>query len=302
MYNIVIYKDVDCIEKLSIKVPKIDFGSCYLKVQENLSPPTKNKIVVSLIEKLSSGKKATTSYFFYHPDTGEKIDADTICKDEEIVVKESVISQLNHSKVDLESALFLSDQDVDIFDLNSRFYTDICYEFKSPNGKDIPVKERIHIFFPNISLCDAGCTNKGVNLTTMESICECKFNIISNDIVEGNALLQSSLGQITSILSNSNLDVLKCFKNVFKITNLYKCAGGLIIFGILILEIIFATIFLVKEINVIMRYLFDLTNSYIDHISKEDKSINIQITKKIMQKNSIILTIMYLFIIMICII
>ena len=285
MYYIVIYKDVNCISKLSIDVPKIDFGSCYEKVQNNLTPPTTNKIVVSLIEKLNSNKKSTTSYFFYHPDTGEKIDADTICKDEEIVIKDSVLSQLNDSKVDLGSALFLSEQDVDIFDLNGRFYTDICYEFKSPNGKDIPVKERIHIYYPNITLCEPGCTNKGVNLTSLESICECKYNLLNNDLVEGNQLLESSIGEITNILSNSNLDVLKCFKNIFKLKNIYKGVGGLIMIGILVFDTIFGIKFLLYDINAIMRYLYDLTNSYIDFLSKEgnNKKIN---DSKIVSDNS----------------
>ena len=154
LYSIILYKDENCIESLSINTQKIDFGNCYSKVKNNLNPPSNNKIIVALIEKFNNDKKSTTSYSLYHPDTGEKIDADSICKDEDIVIKESVISQLNDSNVDLNSALFLSEQNVDIFNINSPLYTDICFHFKSPNGKDIPVKERIHIFVPNITLCD----------------------------------------------------------------------------------------------------------------------------------------------------
>ena len=107
----------------------------------------------------------------------------------------------------------------------------------------------------------------------MESICECSFNLLDNNIVEGNALLENSLGEIAEIISNSNLDVLKCFQNVFKIKNLYKNVGGLIIIGILLFQIIFSVKFLLSEVNVIMRYLYDLTNSYIEFIKKEDKNI-----------------------------
>ena len=48
--------------------------------------------------------------------------------------------------------IFLDVQEINIFDLSSPFYLDIFYHFKSPNRKDIPFKERISIFYPNISL------------------------------------------------------------------------------------------------------------------------------------------------------
>ena len=104
IYSIIIYKNINCIEKLSINVVKIDFGNCYTKVQQNLNPPSNNEIIIVLIEKLNKNKKLTTSYLFYHPDTGEKINNEIICKDVDIIMKESVISQLNSSNVDLDSA------------------------------------------------------------------------------------------------------------------------------------------------------------------------------------------------------
>ena len=252
--SIILYKDINCIEKLSINAPKIDFGNCYSKIENKLNPPTNNKIIVALIEKFNNNQKSTITYSFYHPDTGLKLDVDTICNDEEIIIKESVLSHLNDSEINLDSLLFLTEQDINIFDLSSPFYSDICYHFKSPNGKDIPVKERIRLFYPNITLCDVGCTYKGVNLTSMESICECKFNILNNDLMEGNALLDNTLGEITNLIGNSNLDVLKCFKNVFKLENINKSVGGFIFIGIICFEIIVSFKFLLYDFNNIMRY------------------------------------------------
>ena len=271
LYSIIIYKDVNCIDKLSIDTPKVDFGDCFTKIQNNLSPPSNNKIIVALVAKKNINKKSITSYSFYHPDTGEKIDSDSICKDEEVIVKESVLSQLNDSSVNYESALFLVRQNVDIFDLSSAFYNDICYHFESLNGRDIPLKERVHIYYPNITLCEDGCNSKGVNLTSMETICECKFNILNNDIVEGNALLENTLGEITDLLSNSNLDVLKCFKDVFNIKYISKGIGGFIILGILFFQIIFSIKLLIYDINMIIRYLYNLTEIYISFTEKKKK-------------------------------
>ena len=210
IYSIIIYKDDNCINELNINMAKVDFGSCYTKVQKNISETTNDKIVIVLIERIKSQKNSSISYAFYHPTTGEKIDAETICKEEVVIIKENVISQLNSTGIDLPSILSLTDQNINVFNISDEFFTDICYCFKSPNGKDIPLKDRIKNFYPNITLCEEGCFSKGVNLKTLESICECKFNVlINNDIIDNNALLSNTIGEVIDILASSNLNVLK---------------------------------------------------------------------------------------------
>ena len=264
LYSIIIYKDDNCINDLSINMTKVDFGSCYTKVQNNISDTTNDKIIIVLIERLNSQKKSTISYAFYHPTTGEKIDAETICKEEVVIVKENVISQLNNAGLNLSSILSLTDQNINIFNLSDEFYTDICYCFESPNGKDIPLKDRIKNFYPNITLCEDGCYSKGVNLDTMESICECKFNdLIKNDIIENNALLSNSIGEIVDILGSSNLNVLKCYKNVFDKNLIKKGIGAFIILGITFVELILSLLFIFNDMNIIRRYLFNLAHYYI---------------------------------------
>ena len=143
LYSILIYKDDNCIKELSINMPKIDFGSCYTKVQKNISDSTNDKTIIVLIERLNAQKKSSISYAFYHPTTGEKINAETICNEEVVVIKESVISQLNNTGKNMTSILILTDQNINVFNLSDEFFTDICYCFESPNGKDIPLKDRI---------------------------------------------------------------------------------------------------------------------------------------------------------------
>ena len=287
IYSILFYKEINCIEELSIKMPKIDFGNCYLKVQNSIN--TTDKIIIVLIEEIKENQNNKISYYFYHPITGEKINDKEICKDETIVIKESVLSQLNESNVDLNSALFLSNQNIDIFNLSDKFYTDICFHFDSPNGKDIPLKERIHIYYPNITLCDEGCTVKGVNLTSMESICECNINnLINNDLIEGNVFLEKTLGEITEILSNSNLDVLQCFNDVFNKKYFKKATGGFIILTIFIMQIFLSFLFLYYEMGNIMSYIYNQTENYINFLEsnniknppKKNKKSNLYINIK----------------------
>ena len=82
---------------------------------------------------------------------------------------------LEESGIDYSSIVQLADQNINVFDKSGAFYTDLCFEFDSPSGRDITLEDRIKEFYPNVSLCDDGCTSKGVNLTTMNAICSCDF-------------------------------------------------------------------------------------------------------------------------------
>ncbi len=275
-YSIILYKQLNCIEELSINMPKIDFGECYTKIQKSISP-INQKVIIGIIEKLKRPKQSTINCFFYHPITGEKLKVDTICKNETVIIKESIISQLNTSNNYLNSVLFLTKQDINIFNLSDDFYTDICYQYESPNGKDVPVKERIHIYYPNITLCESGCSTKGINLTSMESICLCYFSsILNNEYIEENVLIENSIREVTDIFSNSNLDVLKCYKDVFKIEFIKKGIGGFIIISIFVFEIIFSMIFLFYNMDQIKKYIYDISEQFIKLIGTQNTNMKLR--------------------------
>ena len=273
--NIVLfYKDSNCIEELSMDMPKIDFGNCYSKIKNNLNPPSNDSIIIVLINKSNEQQKHIISYSFYHPETGEKIDADEICKDEEIIVKSSVLSELSNNNVEINSILFLTQQDINIFNLSDEFYTDICYHFESPNGKDIPLPDRIKAFYPNITLCDSGCQYKGIDLNSLETICECKFNdIMNNELIGDNYLLSNSIGQIASLLTTSNLMVLKCYKNAFRKENIIKGTGGFIIIGDIFLILIFSMVFIFYDMPMIRKFLCSLSEYFILLVNKKGNNL-----------------------------
>ena len=284
LYSILFYKDYNCIEELSINISKIDFGNCSNKILKSLTPPTTSPITIAIVERKNEGKKSESTAYFYHPETGNKIDVKTLCENSKVTIKKNILSQLNISIIDRESIFFLIGQEINIFNLNDAFYTDICFHYISPNGKDIPLKDRILSIYPNIILCDEGCLNKGVNLTTMESICECKLNyILSNDLMGGKAFLENKFGELTDFITNSNIDILKCYKDIFKIEYIKKNFGFIMMILIIFIEIILTLIFWIKEIKYIIKYLNYLTKYYANLIS--DKNENKENNGKIKSKN-----------------
>ena len=102
----------------------------------------------------------TSVYSFYDPNSLEKLDS-TPCQNKTITVQEDFSKKISNELDDSQEELILNliKQGINIFNASDDFYTDLCYHFESPNGKDVPIKVRLKAFFPNITLCEEGCKN-----------------------------------------------------------------------------------------------------------------------------------------------
>ena len=265
-YTIIIYKNSSCIKELSLVMPNVDFKSCYKKVQDayNIS----EDLIISVVDKKEL-VNPQTFFSFFHPISGEKLDADQICKDESIVIEENLNELLNENNSFYQVQTFLTDQGINIFDRNDPFFTDICYDFDNPLKKDIPLNSRVQDLFPNATLCDDGCQYTGINLADMTATCDCKFNDITNNaILKDNALLNGMMGEIFDLINSSNILVLKCFKYIFK--HFSRSIGGWISLVLILAHITMVFLYFLLEISKMKIYLFSLTNRYITYISKQN--------------------------------
>ena len=224
-YTIYIYKESNCIKELNLLMPNVDFQKCYTKVQNEYG--INEKLIIVIVNKNINNllRNPITFYSFYHPKSGEKLDAERICKDDTIIVVESLNSFLNKNSTYYEAQTSLTSQGINIFDLNDPFYNDICFDFDNPLKKDIPLNDRIKYFYPDADLCDEGCSYKGINLDDMTTTCDCKFNDIANSkLVKDNEIIDSAFGEIFDMINSSNILVFKCFKNIF--THFSRSIGG----------------------------------------------------------------------------
>ena len=122
-------------------------------------------------------------------------------------------------------------------------FLQICYPY-SIDGKDIPLSDRIRLYYQNVSICGEGCTSVGIDLENMnvECSCEIKTDDHDNKIDDiANMLMDSPLSSDTfAFITDSNLGILKCIKDAFNTTAILYKYGVVIIAGIYIVEIILA--------------------------------------------------------------
>ena len=158
-YNIILFKnDNKCTEsEIPKKQPIIEFGECYdeIKKENNIE---NEELIVSKIEiKENLNSEKISLYSFYDPSTGERLNSSS-CENHTIIIKEDFSEKLHLIKDKNEEFLLnLIDQEINIFNRSNDFYKDLCYHYKSPNNKDIPLKVRISEFYPNFTLYESGC-------------------------------------------------------------------------------------------------------------------------------------------------
>ena len=175
--------------------------------------------------------------------------------------------------INYELLLSLTNQDINVFNLSNEFYSDICYHFDSPTNKDITLKDRLLEFYPNVTLCDSSCHNIGVNLTTMTAICQCQFiDIMNSEFIKDNFLIKNTFKELLETISQSNIEVLKCYKYIFKyFKNSY---GGFIVIFFILIQIILTIIFLNGDLFKTKKYIYNFTQSYIYYLLETKNNTN----------------------------
>ena len=220
-YSITIYKTMECLKELEMDSSIIDFNDCYKKIQEKYNLENRNLIIL-IADFFNEKKLVDTKFYFFNPDSGVILSIEETCANISFTIEKS----LNYyQEVNIEEAKFFDDQNINIFNSSDVFYNDLCYFFKSPNGKDVPLKVRLQLFYPNISFCEEGCNNIGVNLTSMKAICECKLK----DLLSKTEDVSKFMGlDFEEFFESISLDVIRCYKTLFQFKYFIRCYGGLI--------------------------------------------------------------------------
>ena len=277
-FYLIIYKDSECITEKNVDVPLIDFGDCYNEVKNELK--INEDLIIAVIDKYDNDSNPETTYAFFSPNDGSYIEASNICKNNTIIVQENILHLLEGNN---ETALFFSEQNINIFDLDSEFYTDICLKYKSPNNKDIILKDRIAEFYPfNITFCDDGCKNKGVNLTSLKAICECPFKdilsnkLIDNEFVSGNLIVSQTVQDFKEMIDIIDFGVLTCYKTIFKFDYFISCEGGFIVIGIIIIQIVCIIIYKKKDMYEVLRFILELNEKYSKYLNRNECISNLK--------------------------
>ena len=84
-FTMVLYKNSSCIDELKLNVTKIEYDSCINQLKKDNNIDESKELIIAVIDILNGDKKIT-SFGFFNPENGEKLDAAKSCSDKSVMM------------------------------------------------------------------------------------------------------------------------------------------------------------------------------------------------------------------------
>ena len=273
-------------DQLKKGISAIDLGNCTQEIKDHYNiSEEENLIILNMetrndqsqknessnnIDTKSSNLNKNTQLEIY--DSRGRILDISVCKEDLKVMKYiGDVEELN-----IESAMSLSEQGIDVFNAADSFFNDICYPYDNPDGQDIILNDRRNDIFQNISFCQDGCTYAGMNYDLMVANCLCNSSFLQennntkNEQNKESVNFKSLANSFISNLLSFNIDVLKCYNLALDFKILVRNIGFYCLSSMFALQIIFLFVYFAKKLKSLKQFMLQFKNKS----KKSDKNKN----------------------------
>ena len=275
-YSIIFYKNDSCLSQYKSNYSRIEFDICLQKIYENynISAP-----LVAIIDRMGKYNNPSTEFFYFDPISGERLHTN-FCDFLSYTVKKN-ISEINKNKFS-----YLIDKDIDIYNINSEFYTSNCNNYNRKFETDITLSYRLLYFYPQISICVSNCEYRRTDFKSLISYCECSFNenryklFNLNPEQEDEIIIQlqnTSISIYSPLLGiretlEKNIFIF-CFIPSLSPYHFIRNIGGLTILILLIIQIICVLLLIKKDyLNKITKFIEIIMDLYIKDMKNRKKN------------------------------
>ena len=270
----------------------IDLAECGEALKETNSMDDESSLNILKFEKKSNLTiEKNIQYEIFEINSNEKLNL-SICKDKpvDIYVPLELSSDTKIKYEDLKS------QGYDLFDKNSKFYTDICTPYKSPDGTDVSLAVRNSEFYNSKETsCQENCEYG--NYLSDSSFLKCVCSVVEDDIDLEKPEKFTGLTFLLSfyeVIKNSNYEVLKCHGLTFKLINFIINIGSIVTMALFLLYLIFVIMYIItgiKKLRIEISKIMDeknfdksnkihMDNNMENNIELKEKNRNIQRKEK----------------------
>jgi len=265
------------------KNEKINLGACETRLKEYYKIESEEPLYILKIDAFLEDKLGPIIlYEVYYPFNGinlNQLDL-SICEGIEI----SVGFQYN-----------ITEDNLDVFDINSPFYNDICYQSTNEEGVDITLDDRQKEYINNNrSLCDENCNFVGYNKETGNVECSCEIKT-SVPFVSQIKFDKDKLYHFINIKNIVNFKVMLCYNLFFSMNIIKMNIGFYCLIPTIVVYFICISIFYKKDIfllkaeikNIVLAKLnYNKLISFTENTIKQKKRGNKKIkNKKLLNDN-----------------
>ena len=253
------------------KISTIDLGDCEDKLREENYINRSQSLIIIKYENVNRNIKPSEKniQFDVFSPSKEKLDLST-CKDINInIFIKKVLGKDTQNIYDITK-----EQGYDMFDINSKFYQDICTPYNSEGNYDVLLSDRKdHIFNNKDTKCQSNCFLFGYSVESKYVSCECNVNRDKSYTKIEKFKPKKFYEIFISVLKYSNYDVFKCYKLVFNKSAFITNLGSILILLYFLIYFICYIIFLIKGEKPLKKKLFNLID--ITDNLKPNEDINI---------------------------
>ena len=207
----------------------INFGQCESDIKDIYNIPKNESLYLLMIEVEQEGMNTPSiEYELYYPIDGPNYPN---------LVKLDIQLHCKNSKIKITKKVNLT-QDIDEYNSSSKYYNDICFISESNNAYDICLKDKQNIYVKNnMSVCEINCDFISYNYETQKAVCSCDIKTeipFMNDIKFDKKLLLKKFIDFNNI---ANIQMIFCYKNIFKIKRILKNYGCFIFVSFIAINI-----------------------------------------------------------------
>jgi len=243
-YTIIIKPINEDVEESTVN---IDFTECEKKLKEKY--PTKQFRILQInIENPNENCLTDQVEYKIYDEEGQEMDL-SLCKDVTIKIEYEL---KDTSMLDIKQISDLKEKGIDVFDIKSDFFNDICYSYSDgDSGSDMILSDRVSDLYQNYSLCGEGCDYESFNTDKMSASCNCEVKQeVSSEVEEGNFETY-----IKSSFLNSNFGIIKCYNIVFSLKGKLKNAGFWIFAALVLSHVPINIYYFIKGTNPVEKFI-----------------------------------------------
>lgn len=207
-FNIYIYKSRDCLNSFFSDIYFPDLSVCFNDLKKHYKLSKNHDLIILIMNIYQKNSNIRVEYKIYNSITCEELDL-THCSQPNIYTEIKMTNDYIFQDENIETAKKLYEKGIVVYNRNDSFFTDICYQFTSPDDKDIILEDRVQLYYKNINnMCERKC-NKDVDFEKKIIKCQCELKTkFMEEETEDNIEYGSGIGSVS-------IEVVKCAKKAF---------------------------------------------------------------------------------------
>ena len=251
-------------------ITTINLGECEIKLKKEYNISEEESLIVYKIDVLKDGLTIPQiEYEFYYPLNSSKL------------VKLD-LSKCKGIKIELNIPIKIEKSNIDKYNSSSDYYKNLCYKSTTKYGTDISLPDRKKEYVDNkMYVCEEKCDFIRYNFDAQKAVCSCdiKNNICPMSSIYFN--VSQLLNSILDIKTIINLNVIKCYNNLFNINGIKNNIGFYIISPMIILHLLSVILFYIIDKKNVFNKIKDIIfkNQYATKLNSNKENNNIIIIK-----------------------